>query len=213
MSRFILRPLLILLTLMMLVVALLQSAGRVTFMFLDELEEPANQWLSARQIQVTGLRGDWHLLNPVVYVDRLEFPGGHVAAVRIEADWLESLLRNRFVVRAAVIGTGFIQLDRRLDGSWGLPGLTGGDQFDPSGLLYHSDQLSASGSVVLSADGTFSEPISVDYLATNRGGVHRHHIRVGNAEENGVAEFRYQVQEALWPLWPERRGVAVSTLR
>ena len=85
MRVYLLRPVLVLLTLAMLVVSLFQVAGRLMFSVLDELELAVNQYLSEQRIKVTGLTGDWHLLNPVIRIDRIELPAGVDIEIKIQA--------------------------------------------------------------------------------------------------------------------------------
>jgi uncharacterized protein YhdP len=210
----VLRPLLVVLTLAMLVIALFQSAGRLGFMLLDEGELAINQWLSGQRLQVTGLEGSWRLLNPVVRVDRVDLPAGYLADVAIELDWLESLVRNRFVARRLVVGDAHVLVERSSAGQWRMVGTAAGGEFDLSGLLYHSDELRLSGSIALRREGDKASPtgevvapIRIDYTATNRGGMHRHELALSNlgrdCDDPCRALAQYQVQEGLWPFWDE----------
>ena len=185
MQPLVLRPLLVVVTLLMLVVALFQSVGRLGMMALDDLELAANQWLSGQQIRVSGLTGSWRLLNPVVMVDRVYLPAGYLADVVVELDWLESLFRNRFVAKRLVIGDGRVVLERAPTGQWHLVGTAAGGEFDLSGLLNHSDGLSVNGSVVLRRAGEkAAAPIRFGYTATNRGGMHRHRLILHGQRED-----------------------------
>ena len=148
MHRLFLRPLLVVLTLIMLSVALGQSVGRLSFAVLDRLELAANQWLSAQQIRVHGLNGSWRLLNPVLSMERLEFPAGHLDGVTVEVDWLETLIRNRLVTRRLLISGGVVELLSDGQGGWRLRGMEPGGDFDLQGLVYHSDQISVDLSLI-----------------------------------------------------------------
>jgi uncharacterized protein YhdP len=98
--RFLLRPLLVLLTLGALVVALLQVGGRVLFTLLDDLEVGVNQLLSSGQnVQVTGLAGDWRMLNPIVTIERVRLPAGEVRGLVLEMDMLASVLHGTPLAR------------------------------------------------------------------------------------------------------------------
>ena len=207
MHRLVLRPVLVVLTLGMLVVALFQSVGRLGVLVLDDLELAANQWLSAQQIRVSGLEGSWRLLNPVVMIDRIDLPAGHLADVVVELDWIESLIRNRFVARQLIVRDAQVLVERR-DGKWRLAGSVAGGEFDFSGLLYQGDELSLNGSLALRReDEQASAPIRVSYAAVNRGGMHRHTLNLRNqgrdCEDPCRLGLEYQASEGLWPFWDE----------
>ncbi|MFB3107002.1 MAG: hypothetical protein ACE1ZA_19035, partial [Pseudomonadales bacterium] len=179
----ILRPLLIVLTLAMLMVALFQSVGRLTFLVLDDLEATANQWLAGTGIKLTGLEGRWQFLNPVVLIDRVDVASGYVADVVVEIDWLESLIRNRTVARRLIIGEADLTFEKTVSGHWRIAGYTAAPtNFDFAALLYQSDELSFSGKVSVQLEGQSerSETIVVNYQGINRGGVHRHQLSLRN---------------------------------
>jgi len=213
--RLVLRPFLVVLTLGMLVVALFQSVGRLGFMMLDDLELAANQWLSGQQIRVTGLEGSWRFLDPVVMVDRIDMPAGYLTDVVVELDWVESLVRNRFVTRRLLVGGGQVVVERTKEGKWRLVGSAADGNFDPSGLLYQSDELRLNGVVALRREGDAAAPvISVHYAATNRGGIHRHRLSLANSDADcsDVCEMQleFQAQDGLWPFWEKNRQLRVA---
>jgi uncharacterized protein YhdP len=213
--RIVLRPFLVVLTLAMLFVALVQSTGRLGFMILSDLELAANQWLSGQRVRVAGLEGSWRYLNPVVRVERVDFPAGHLREVVVELDWLESLVRNRFVARRVLVEDGAVRLEKTADGRWRVAGTSGGGEFDASGILYHADELRFSGVVALGLAGTEeSQAVSVRYLATNRGGFHRHRLHLDNQDADCAAgcglRVEYQARDGRWPFWDERIHLAVD---
>ncbi len=205
MHRLVLRPLLVILTLAMLVVALFQISGRLLFSLLDELELTANQWLSAQQIRLHGLSGDWRGLNPVLRIDRIDLPGGYVAGVYLEVDWLESLIRNQLVAQRLSVSDGYLMLEQTQEG-WRMLGATGEANFDPSQFLYHSDQLTLASRIGFISKDTDASSITpelvVTYQASNRGGVHRHRLTVGNSPEQCqgrcTASFELDLAEKIW---------------
>ena len=185
----ILRPLLVLLTLGMLVFAVLQMSGRLVFSLLDDLELTANQWLSAQQIQLTGLQGSWRGLNPVVRIDQIDLPAGQLRGVYLELDWMESMLRNRPVARRIVVESGHIMLERG-EAGWRLAGGLVEADFDPLDTLYYSDALEVTlrvgfrtgGGANAGADqfGQRIDELDVSYRATNTAGAHRHRLTLTN---------------------------------
>ncbi|NIP13593.1 MAG: hypothetical protein GWM88_02150 [Pseudomonadales bacterium] len=215
MHRIVLRPFLVVLTLAMLFVALVQSTGRLGFMILSDLELAANQWLSGQRVRVSGLEGSWRYLNPVVRVDHVEFPAGYLHEVLVELDWLESLVRNRFVARRVLVEDGAVRLEKTPEGNWRVAGTVGGGEFDASGIIYHADELRFSGAIALGLAGEEKvQALEVDYVATNRGGLHRHRLHVENQEADCAAgcglHVEYQARDGRWPFWDERIQLSVD---
>jgi uncharacterized protein YhdP len=210
--RLVLRPLLVVLTLIMLSVALVQGVGRLGFAVLDELELAVNQWLSAQHVRVIGLSGSWRLLNPVIHVDEVEFPAGALAGVTVEFDWLESLVRNRLVTRRLAIDQGQVELEPDGSGGWQLVGVASGGDLDLSGLLYQSDQLQVATQVLLRDDsGETVAGYSLNYLGINRGGRHRHQLLVVDDRACSArcgGRFELEAREGLWPVWQEKLTVS-----
>ena len=183
MISLLLRSLFVLVTLALLVMAFFQVSGRLMFSALDELEGGVNQWLQAQHTVLSGLSGSWRRINPVVVIEHIELPAGHLTGVRVELDWIESLVRNRIVARRAVLEGGRILLERR-DGGWRLAGAQGGADFNPFDTIYHSDALELSLSLGFIGESGHADPaddLQVVYRATNRGGQHRHRLNISNA--------------------------------
>ncbi|MCZ6618496.1 MAG: DUF3971 domain-containing protein [Gammaproteobacteria bacterium] len=216
MQRLILRPLLIILTLTMLMVALFQSVGRLAFLVLDDFEAEANRQLTAIEVELTGLEGRWRFLNPVILIDRVDLSGGYVEDVVVEVDWLESLIRNRLVARRLIVGDADLTFEKTPSGGFRLAGtIIVPADFDFQTLIYHSDELSFTGKVSVQLEGgSPSEPIQVSYQGINRGGVHRHRLSLGNTGAackgpcSAIVEF--QEREELWPL---REVATILSLR
>ncbi len=209
MHRIVLRPFLVVVTLTMLFVALMQGTGRLGFMFLPDLELVANQWLSGQRVRVSGLEGSWRYLNPVVRAARVDLPAGHLREVVVELDWLESLVRNRFVARRVLVGEGAVRLEKTPAGKWRLAGTSGDGEFDASGIVYHADELRFSGVIAFGLAGEEeAQSVQVDYLATNRGGLHRHRLHLDNQDADCAADcglhLEYQARDGRWPFWDER---------
>jgi uncharacterized protein (TIGR02099 family) len=209
-----LRPLFVLLTLAMLVVASFQLAGRIMFASLDELEPGINQYLAAQQMSVSGLAGDWRLINPIVTIDRIELPAGHLKSVLVELDWLESLVRNRLVAQRIRLGGGRLLLEKTAAG-WRLAGAAEGADFNPFDTIYHSDMLTLAVQLGFLDESGVADPVddlALRYLATNRGGVHRHRLQLANVdcEAPCAVEVRLDQSEAIMFLRPESAAVEVG---
>ncbi|MEM8767696.1 MAG: AsmA-like C-terminal region-containing protein [Pseudomonadota bacterium] len=237
MSRLILRPLFVFLTLAVIVLAFFQVAGRLMFVVLDQLEVGINQWLSPQQIVVSGLEGDWRRVNPIVRIEEIRLPAGHLKELEVEVDWLESLIRNRLVARSVNLAGGRLALER-VDGGWRLKGaLAGAGEFNPFSTLYHSDQIAvaldlafleaspaqdvvAAAAETLPANqapsaelpGGHGTDLRIDYRATNRGGEHRHRLRLKNADcaKACTLEFAIDEQEPIFLLRQRQLSAELS---
>lgn len=204
------------LTLGSLLVAAVQVAGRVVFNVLDDFEAPLNRVLAGRDMQVSGLSGDWRMLNPVLRIERLQLPAGHVDDVVAEVDAVESVVRGELLLRRLRIGDAEIRLHKAPGEPWRLAGAAAADDFDPLPLLRHSDQLEARGSVLLQRDGLAPARIRLDYLGLNAGGEHRHRLALSNGDsecgDGPACQARIDLhsRRALWPLWPETISVRAA---
>jgi len=121
--RRLLRPLLSFIVLAALVIALLQGAGRVAFALLSHLEVAANQMLAGRQVRIIGLTGGWRGFNPVVRLERLELPAGHVDDLYVELDLLKTLLKSHPVLFRARVGDAALLFEKLDGGGWRLAGM------------------------------------------------------------------------------------------
>lgn len=203
------------LTLGMLVVALFQVTGRVAVALLDDLEPAVNQVLSDRGVRVAGLRGDWRMLNPVVHIERLTLPAGYVDGVVVEIDVVETVLRGALLARRLAIADLDLELVKPAGASWRLAGAGDPVDFDLLPLLRHSDQLEVAGTLRFSRPDFETAAIDVDYLGANRGGEHRHALKLRNRSascRNGCAlDVDYHGQEALWPLRPQQAALNATS--
>ncbi len=182
MFRLVVRPLFVFLTLAMIVLAFFQVSGRLLFAVLDELEVAVNQWLSPQQILISGLDGDWRQINPVIRIDSIELPAGRLDGLHVEIDWLESLIRNKLVLRHLSLDQGRLLLANEGDG-WRLLGAQAGGEVDPFPTLYHSDQIEVDLRIGFVGEGGYADEaddLAFRYRATNRGGEHRHRLSVAN---------------------------------
>jgi len=222
-SRLVLRPLFVFLTLAMLVLAFFQVSGRLLFSFLDELEVGINQWLAPLGVELHGLEGDWRQLDPVVRVRQVTLPAGELTGVEVEVDWLESLIRNRLIARQVLLEDGRLLLERGPRG-WQLVGAKAAGEFDPFDTLYHSDQIEASLTLGFVGDdgaARAADDVHLRYLAQNGGGRHRHRLSLDNAICPPVADgdtassgcgvqVAIDEQEAMPFLWPRRIEASLS---
>jgi len=196
------------------VVALAQVSGRILITGLDDLEPAVNSYLDDRGLRLTGLRGSWSGLNPVLRAERVEFPGGFVSGLVLELDWLETLARSHLVLRHGAVADAFVRLHRSEDGRWGLPGGLAQEPPAVSDLLWHSDQLSFAGQLVLSNAGGRSQPLVVRYQAVNRAGRHRARLDVANsgADCAGECSLRadFESRDGFWRFEPRLRQLQLD---
>jgi len=210
--RLLLRPLFVLITLAMLVIALFQVSGRLMFAVLGELEVGVNQWLSPQQIVLHGLTGDWRTINPVIVIERVEMPAGFLRDIHIEVDWLESLMRNRMVARRVSLAAGRV-LFEQTDRGWRLVGGGEGANFDPLDTLYHSDQIEVKlsvGFIDSGGEAATEEDLAIEYRATNRGGRHRHRLNVANSACESPCGIEIAIEDSEAILFVRPRAIAAS---
>jgi uncharacterized protein YhdP len=150
-------------------VALVQVAGRLLMPALSSFEPQINALLAARQVSIEGLEGRWSLLNPVISATRVVLPAGEIRGIALQPDIFESALRSDIVFRKAAVDDGHVVLARDAEGWW-LAGMerTGGSGFDLSGMLSESDELTADLTVTLL--GSEQASIRASVRAINRGG-------------------------------------------
>src|SRR5690606_8153999 len=154
--------------------------GRVTVGLLDEMQPALNRVLAGRGIVLHGLSGDWRMLNPIVRVERIDLPAGHLEGVELEIDAVESVMRGWPLARRLRVTDASIALEKVPGRPWRLRGSGDGEAFDVEPLLRHSDQLELAGTVVLDRHGYEPAEVRFDYLGLNRGGVHRHSLALRN---------------------------------
>lgn len=212
--RLVLRPLLVLLTLGMLVVALFQVTGRITFVLLDDLELAVNQVLSTRGIRVSGLSGDWRMLNPIVRATRVDLPAGHLSGLVLEVDMVDTVLHGRLLARRLRVEDAHLTLRKAPGEPWRLAGAGEPGGFDVLPFLADSGQLEIAGVLRLERSGQPAAEVDLSYLGINRGGEQRHAVRLANHPEDCVDVCRLdldlQAEEGLWPLYPGRMRVTAS---
>lgn len=215
MLRLVLRPLLVVLTLGMLVIALFQVGGRIAVALLDDLEPGVNQLLSVREIRVTGLSGDWRMLNPILRADRVEYPAGHLDGVVIEIDMVASVLRGTLLARRLKVDHLQVDVEKPAGEPWRLRGDDGGPDLDLLPFLTHSGQLELEGVVVFTREGLAPVEMTLSYLGINRGGEHRHALELGNSAAECADTCRLQMDlyshAALWPLRPVQARITARS--
>ncbi len=211
MSRLVLRPLLSFAVLAALVFALLQGGGRVAFSLLAHLEVAANQLLAGREIEVSGLQGDWRGFNPIVRIERLVLPAGTVDGVFVELDMLKTLLRSRYVLHRMRVDGADLRLHKPADGPWRLAGMPAGEAFDPWAMLTETDQLEFAGRLTFEREALPAQTLALRYFGSNRADGGRHQLYATNDPADCAApcELRadLQVRDGAW--WSSRPQAAL----
>ena len=156
--------------------AAVQLSGRALFAQLPHFEGALNSLLAERGIQVEGLRGRWHGLNPGVFIERLWFPAGEASGFDFELDLLESLGRNRVVARRMTVADGHLTLARTAAG-WRLEGQRADGELDVRTFFLHSDQVWLRGRLMF-RDGPKTAGLQVDTMWINQNARHRFHVHL-----------------------------------
>ena len=137
-----LRPLLLVLVAVTVLLALVTAAGRVLVAWLPQLESRINLLLAGQAVEITGIEGRWHILNPVVHVQHVSFGGGHARDVTVEVDVMESALHSALIVRHLSAAQVELAPVRDANGHWRLgKGGTGAGAFPIEEFLRYSDGL------------------------------------------------------------------------
>jgi len=207
--RAVLRPLLLLLIALTVLLAIVTTSGRVLIAWLPRLESHINTILIPRGVELEGLRGAWHLLNPVIRVDHLRFAGGDASDVTMEVDVLESAFYSGLVLRHLSAARVELAPVHDVDGHWRLGksgGAGGGVPFEA--LLRYSDGLRLPDvhirfSAAEVRDGVESlVPLGEMHLhvAVANAGLRHSGEFVVDVEQGGVGEIRlaYNLSDALF---------------
>ncbi|MDE0692947.1 MAG: DUF3971 domain-containing protein [Gammaproteobacteria bacterium] len=127
-------------TVVAVLLALTQLAGRAAVSLLPAFEPELNGWLEDVGAEVHGIEGRWHGINPGFAVRHIRFASGELHDVRFELDILESLWRNRVVARHLAVADGTVDFERHGLG-WRLRGVTQPLDFDFATLAAYSDAV------------------------------------------------------------------------
>ena len=204
--RAVLRPLLLLLISLTVLLAIVTTSGRVLVLFLPQLESQINTFLLHRGIEVTGLRGRWHLLNPVIEVEHVRFEGGHVGGMTLEVDVLESALHSALIARHLSAEIVEVTPVRDVEGHWSLGSgaRAAGGGFGPTDFLRYSDGLRFPLVQIHFAAGsrdmvTSLGDVRASVVVANAGSRHSGEVVV-DVEHGGSGEIRlaYDLEDALF---------------
>jgi len=96
-NKFLIRPVLLAMTTMVVILALTQSFGRISVSFVSGLTPRVNATLAPLNVKVVGLTASWRGLNPIVEIAKLKFGAGQIEALELEIDFFASLIEGAWV--------------------------------------------------------------------------------------------------------------------
>lgn len=180
------------------VVAALQSLGRLGAWLLDDFEGTLNANLG-EDVTISGLRGYWQGFNPVVRAERIELPAGSMEQVLIELDWPETLLRSRWIMQRLFVERADLEVVRNGDG-WGLAGPAREAQgIDWLGLVNYTDEIRFRGRISVAGDP--DSALDVEVLGFNRDGLHGFDLQAAGSRCGQTEDCAARLQ---WRRWPHR---------
>ena len=187
-APYLVRPVFFILTVLLVLAALTQAGGRILFANLDRLEPRINELLAPQGIKLSEISGHWRFFNPLLKVASGSAPGASFGPSWAEIDTLESLARNRVILRNAAVSDVRLTLSQDEAGEWSLEGRRPTElAFDWQSLLWHSDQLDLRALVRLRGHELPASEMVVNAGITNLGGRHRGDIRIANVAGSPLA--------------------------
>ena len=182
-----LRPLFLLCTLVLILLALLQASGRFALTTMSLFSDELNAVTQPFGVRVRGLVGGWSGLNPIIRAQQIVFAGGYVSNLEIEVDVLESAYRSYLVPRRVAADELFLDLVQTPSG-WGLRGAV--DTREPPDLvpiLRNVDALSLNALLSLTAaDGEVARATG-SVVLMNTGGRHFARVTLTTNPDDGLA--------------------------
>ena len=159
-------------TVVAVLLALTQTAGRTAMHFVPAFEPELNAMLEGVGARLQGVEGRWNGINPGFAVERVRFGWGELREVEFELDLLESLWRNRVVARRLAVAGGRVEVESHGRG-WRLRGVTEPIDFDFATIAAYSDEIGASVRLGM-FDGSRVEDIGqLRWLGANSDNRHR----------------------------------------
>jgi uncharacterized protein YhdP len=170
-ETYLIRPAYLFVVFVVVLLGLVQLAGRIGVSVVHLFESEANALLAHRRVQLSGLQGAWRGLNPVFRVAYVNLPAGMLTNVEVELDVLESAFRSALIPRRLHIGDVELNLAKTAEG-WRLLGMEpAGTSYDPMPALRHGDELDARG-VFNFVDRSHIARVRGAATLVNRGGRH-----------------------------------------
>ena len=184
------------------------SAGRLFSLYPEHVQDFVNSRLADQGIEISGLKSDWRLTNPIIEIDHIRLPEGSARNVVVEVAVLESLIRNQFVARRLFIDELDLEIElaerptmaaqRQSEFDF----LTLIDQIQTNfEWLRHTDELGLSASLTLRRGLAFQR-LELNIQAVNQEGVHRYRAKLWQEDhrDGGTAEFVADAKDTLLDL-------------
>lgn len=206
-ETYLIRPAYVFVVFVVVLLGLVQLAGRIGVSVVHLFESEANALLAHRRVQLSGLQGAWRGLNPVFRVAYVNLPAGMLTNVEVELDVLESAFRSALIPRRLRIGDVELNLAKTAEG-WRLLGMEpAGTSYDPMPALRHGDELDARG-VFNFVDGSHIARVRGAATLVNRGGRHYAVVELENlAPGVGVGDGRESPVNGVRLQWWQREAV------
>ena len=118
-QHFVFRSLAVVVTTLVLILALVQSAGRIGAEFLADYTPEINAALEPLNVKIAGVSASWRGLNPVLEIAKLEFGAGHIDALEIELALIESLRQATWIPALLTWDQSHLYIDQTEQG-WRL---------------------------------------------------------------------------------------------
>ena len=180
-QKFVLRPLLILCTTLVLILAVVQGLGRVGVNFASDFADDINSALAPLNVKVSGVSASWRGLNPVIEIAKLEFGAGHIEALKFEVAFIESLVQATWIPALLRWDQFDLYLDQTSSG-WRLRNQGNVDlPFDLEKVVTKGERILGTANVYLTPSGAESQTYSISLDLANRGHERFGHIVVGLA--------------------------------
>lgn len=188
------RFLIALFAVLLVLLALVQLAGRITMANIDRLEPRLVAELARFDVIPDGLVGRWHRLNPVLEIAELQIPGGHVRDLYVEVDFLESLFRGALTFRRLASPSASVSVFRDSSGAFSIPGLNRGGDTSTNWLmtLRHSDRIHMNGSVSLVDGGGLLSSVAVELGSSGEWFSHKLSLTLKDASGGEIAVRQHE---------------------
>ncbi|MGK0223390.1 MAG: hypothetical protein ACI9ON_002635 [Limisphaerales bacterium] len=142
-ERYLLRPLFLFISFVLVLLALFQGGGRLTFALVHLFSEEIDLVAQTFDVRIRGVDGDWAGLNPILKANQVVFAGGYAQNSVVEFDVLESIWRSEWVFRRINSEKIYLDVVRDQQG-WHLRGRPVGQPMpDVLGTLQESDEMQA----------------------------------------------------------------------
>ena len=179
--NFVIRPVLILVTSLVLILAVAQSLWRVGVNFVSYFATEINTSLAPLNVKVEGVSASWHGLNPVIEIAKLEFGAGRIDSLEFEVAFTESLLQATWIPALLKWDQFDLYVDQTPEG-WRLRDQGNTElPFDLKKIVTKGGRILGDVDAYLTPIGTESQTYSLSLDLANHGDERFGHIILGLA--------------------------------